>query len=130
MSNAFFLQSSPDPEPGLFIPDAQPDPISFTDLLRHSSFSPSLPDASVSPDLPRLPSNIPIYPLPPIDIPQQDEDGLYDEDTGLDRGEVLSDGLQSDTDELGASKQTRAWRIDHSKGDHKLNGILSHLPSR
>jgi len=51
-----------------------------------------------------------------------DDDGLYNPNLPLDRDEVLSDDFESDTEEATSPQRTTTWRIDHSKGDHKLKG--------
>lgn len=125
------MQSSPDPEPSLFIPEDQVNPVSFVDLLHDPSFSPTLHNPSRSPELPYLPLlHIPLYEPLPIEPLPPDEDGLYDDDASLDRDDALSDDLQSDAEEPGVSQQTTTWRIDHSKGDHKLKGNVVRVPRK
>jgi hypothetical protein len=60
------------------------------------------------------------------DTDSDNNDGLYYEDTLSDAGSELEDsGFGNDDDQVIVASDAYSWKINHSKGDHKLRGKLS-----
>lgn len=56
------------------------------------------------------------------DRESDDEDGLYHEEPFGGAEQEFEDGSFGDEEEVVVASDSYSWRIDHSKGEHKLNG--------